>query len=220
MEETEDTEEMEETEETEDTEETQEADNFIHKGKGVGDRITLRWLKNDKRCEDCGIRIKFRQQFRRHMELNCLALGVREQLQNKNKIPYNCKECGIEIQHRQNVKRHKELSCPSLVKIIVRETDKKKERIPDMYNCRECGNTFKWKSSLVAHRRSMHMTEEDKSIKMFHCNLCNFRCSGGEKYLKMHVSRVHEVKTLTCDECGLKYTNHDTLRKHLKNKHW
>ena len=91
---------------------------------------------------------------------------------------------------------------------------------PYMYSCKECGNNFKWKSSLANHRRSMHMTEEDKSIEMIHCSLCNFRCQGGEKYLKMHVSRVHEVKTLSCDECGLKYTNHNTLRKHLKNKHW
>ena len=205
----------------EETEETEQTGDLIHKRNEVDDNITMRWLRNDKRCEDCGIRIKFRQQFRRHVELNCLALGMRDKFQNKEKIPYNCKECGIEIQHRQNVKRHKELSCPSLGKIIVKEPVKKKEKeIPSMYNCKECGNNFKWKSSLANHRRSMHMTEEDKSNEMIHCNLCNFRCQGGEKYLKMHVSRVHEVKTLSCDECGLKYTNHDTLRKHLKNKHW
>ena len=79
--------------------------------------------------------------------------------------------------------------------------------------------TFTWKDSLVKHRRNVHMTEEQKALEMFHCTLCNFRCAGGETYLKMHVSKVHRVRTLSCDDCGLKYTQKVSLRKHQKIKH-
>ena len=59
--------------------------------------------------------------------------------------------------------------------------------------------------------------DEKKMIQMFQCTVCDFRCSG-ETYLKMHVSRFHGVKTLSCDDCGLKYAQKDTLRNHQKQK--
>ena len=126
-----------------------------------------------------------------------------------------CEECGIRINHRQNLKRHLYLNCRASGKVVYKER-KKKERIP--VSCDKCGRTFKWKTSLTKHIQDLHMSEEEKLLEFYRCTLCNFRCPG-ETFLKVHFSRAHEVKTLSCDDCDLKYATTDTLRRHRKMKH-
>ena len=134
-------------------EETKDTDDGIKKRKSVVKGITKSWLKNDKRCEDCGIQIKFRQNIRRHMEMNCLALGMRDKFQKKEKkekVLYTCRDCGIQIQHRQNVKRHRD-SCPALGKI-----KEKAKTLP----CDECGERYTHKDDLRKHQKKIHWVKQ------------------------------------------------------------
>ena len=58
--------------------------------KEIDAGLAERCLKNDKRCEDCGIQINHRQNLRRHTELSCLALGkilFNKKTEKKEKIP-------------------------------------------------------------------------------------------------------------------------------------
>ena len=138
--------------------------------------LTKRWLKNGKKCEDCGILIKFRQNIRRHLTLNCPALG----------------------------------------KVVTKETIKSRQSTPS--TCDDCGKSFGLRNSLMKHRRDRHMSDMDKLIEFFHCKLCNFKVAS-ETYLKVHISKVHGVKQESCEVCGAKYANRDTLRKHKKANH-
>ena len=143
--------------------------------ENTNEELRKRWLKNDQRCEDCGIHIKHRQNLWRHVK-NCPALG--------------------KVHTKQQMDTQKE----------------------EPSECKECNRTFKLKKTLAKHRRDHHMTEEEKLMDFFHCTLCPFRCAE-ETYLKVHVSKAHNVAVLSCDLCESKFSNKDSFRVHKKAKH-
>jgi predicted RNA-binding Zn-ribbon protein involved in translation (DUF1610 family) len=93
------------------------------------------------------------------MEMNCLALGMRDKFQKKEKkekVLYTCRDCGIQIQHRQNVKRHRD-SCPALGK-----TKEKAKTHP----CDECGARYTHNDDLRKHQKKRHWVKQQIELSL------------------------------------------------------
>ena len=75
--------------------------------------------------------------------------------------------------------------------------------------CPKCGKKFKTGASLITH---MKTHEENREILCPHCP----HLSAGQRALKLHIERIHNLKPQVCDECGKTCQNEVKMREHRK----
>ena len=69
-----------------------------------------KWLRNDRKCEDCGTQRNVRRNLARHLKLNCPALGkvyIKKSPSNQQKGRFVCEECGKIYALRSSMLKHK-----------------------------------------------------------------------------------------------------------------
>ena len=89
--------------------------------------------------------------------------------------------------------------------------------------CQECSLTFKTKSDLKLHLKTIHKypaeTDNQKlGIELLHCQECTktFRSKLG---LETHVKTIHRGIRVECSKCTKTFTNASGLRYHMKTFH-
>ena len=141
----------------------------------------------------------------------------------KSKPPvsvWTCPLCLAEIKQKQNVQRHLNLNCSNL-KVKKIKPPKQPTSPPVPFKCKFCTASYPEKKTLTAHMKLFHIEQycsENKS-SIFQCTQCNFKTLA-LKYLRQHITRFHtEEKMFSCEMCGRKYSNKDSLRVHVKKVH-
>lgn len=77
-----------------------------------------------------------------------------------------------------------------------------------IFGCDFCGHHFAFKSDLAEHLK-IHFNRE-----AIRCKICDKKILT-EKYLRMHIKRVHAGKVYQCDSCPKVYTRKKTIIAHL-----
>lgn len=137
-------------------------------------------------CDLCGHRAAVLNEIRRH---------VLTHLPKELKESFPCADCGAVLSSKGSLKVHRdskhEAKAPSIVCF--------------------CGKSFRQKSVYARHFRVIH-----RQVKAFKCSFCGKDFSG-KNHLNYHVKARHsETSTMvTCEICGNRYKNEDTLKKHL-----
>ncbi|XP_055855575.1 zinc finger protein 665-like [Episyrphus balteatus] len=91
---------------------------------------------------------------------------------------------------------------------------------PDYFKCDECDKRLSSRYSLDFHKKTCHVTEEEKtSFKCKHCSRKFLTQSVRDKHEETHELNETEEKTYFCTECGKSYPNEVKLKAHNFNVH-
>lgn len=81
----------------------------------------------------------------------------------------------------------------------------------ECFRCTNCNQFYPNEEILARHRRQ----QCDNALKKFVCKKCGVRFQWANN-LEMHVSRGHQRKKLSCDNCDRKYLRYQDLERHKK----
>ena len=143
---------------------------------------------------------------------------------------YSCKICSKTLKKAKEFRKHifqehklvNTVVCPKCPKVF------RKNRLqthmvvhieePNVV-CDLCGLKYKSERLVNVHKRSQHMTNEEKLylLEMFKCKTCDKRCLSKAK-LAIHSQR-HGDLIHQCDICDTRYRFVDSLRIHKRDKH-
>ena len=109
---------------------------------------------------------------------------------------YKCEQCSKEFINHKRLKLHE----------VIHRTEKN-------FKCDICNTIFRWKSSLIKHKKTMMKTDGAPNLS---CTICDIQfCTG--KDVKSHNIFVHR-KQFSCKICGQSFTLKKSLELHVKNR--
>jgi KRAB domain-containing zinc finger protein len=186
-------------------------------------------------CNQCSAQFFKLAAFRKHLlicpksnvNLNCMDVPAPlKQAQVVNDVKkvekeYKCLECGKIFSKYQIFYNHKKrhegiiyrcVQCPATFKSKSGlNIHSKTVHALRKFECHHCHNTFKTKKRLATHLRTQH--------KMNHieCNYCG-KILESKMFLILHNMVTHKKK-IQCNECSAMFKNHYKLEDHLKEIH-
>ena len=139
-----------------------------------------KWRGNDKRCTDCGLQIKHRQNVKRHYQLNCLALGkivTKKMTEIKNTGPFNCEHCHKIFKRKKAIMKHRRDMHMSMEDILL-----------EFFHCSQCNFSCESERFLKVHVTKYHI-----DIKPLSCNVCSLKYATKDS-LGVHKKNKHPQK--------------------------
>ncbi|KAH9372836.1 hypothetical protein HPB48_022776 [Haemaphysalis longicornis] len=85
-------------------------------------------------------------------------------------------------------------------------------------SCDQCHLSFKFQSSLTAHKMTAHGNSASKDGKSFTCEICQRSCTT-MLALSEHIRTHTGERPYVCGECGAAFSQPGTLRDHAVRKH-
>ena len=149
-------------------------------------------------CHICGITLRSKSAFNRHMLLN------------ERKTSCSCEACSESFTNLHALRIHKEVNhCHVCKKSFPTHSSWLNHNLKHTkeYICGICNKSFLWQGKLSKHM-SMHIEKD-----LLQCDICNQTFRGLhllEKHKKTHLC----TKTAPCDKCNRTFKNLSSLEKH------
>ena len=82
------------------------------------------------------------------------------------------------------------------------------------HECELCQKTFNLKANLSTHQKIFHGNKD----RIYNCDSCNNTFTS-LRYLKHHVTQIHNLSPLKCDKCFKVYKRKHSLKIHIETFH-
>ena len=109
-------------------------------------------------------------------------------------------------------------TCSTCYKIFNRKYDRiiheKTVHCPVKFRCDVCERPFQSEKTKAKHMMVYH----NDSISIFKCDICGETVSTNDILLR-HTKTVHQEKTFSCTQCGMKFSRENHLNRHKSEVH-
>ena len=148
---------------------------------------------------------------------------------SKPDVSYVCEHCGSNFKSKYGLKIHTDSIHEAKYKYRCHVCDKGYNTLWNFQGhlrshdagvrltCDICGSKFRFRSSLIRHKRQSHNKLKEHATKAaYTCDQCNMTFSCGTS-LNDHKKGMHVGKTLECDRCRKKFRWRSSLFYHQKS---